>query len=250
MTKVCVRYNKNDYFERWLKMARQQFVSSAIKGQSITQLRILAKQNPSQFRKMARQEFKLVNQQIKRTGANKSPFTIRGKSNEQVIDELKRSRKYTSSVQYHKTPKRKKPTTKPKIKAPKTPRIEIPTIETPTIETPTIETPTIETPTYDNYIDESNDFEYWDWQTPRVDEIMNQLKNEYPQFYDDFYKAIDKYKEFVDDVEELIETTIDDYDGDMEQFAKDFRQIVGARVGAILQKSNGQMTDYWSSFRK
>lgn len=218
-------------------MARQTFVSSKLKPYGITQLSSMAKQNPSQFRKMARQEFKLVNQQIRRTGANKKPFTIRGKSNEQIIEELKQSRKYSSSKQYHKKPATKR-TTKPKK---------------PRIDTLGIETPTIETPVYDDYTGQTYDddyFEYWDWQTSRVDEIMNQLKNEYPQFYDDFYKAIEKYKEFADDVDELIEQAIGDYSGDMEQFANDFRQIVGARVGTILQKSNGQVTDYWTSFRK
>lgn len=225
-------------------MARQTFVSSKLKPYGITQLRSMAKQNPSQFRKMARQEFKLVNQQIRRTKSTKQPFTIRGKSNEQIIEELKQSRKYTSSKQYHKKPKKRKSVKKYKpLQVPKTPRID----------TPTIETPAIETPTYDDYTGQTYDddyFEYWDWQTSHVDEMMNQLKNEYPQFYDDFYKAVEKYKEFADDVDELIEQTIGDYNGDMEQFANDFRQIVGARVGTILQKSNGQVTDYWTSFRK
>ena len=78
------------------------FISSALQGQNLNTLKSMAKTDNRQFRQLARKELKLYNQQLRRTG--KSDFlTIRGKSNEQVLELLKKSRTESNKKGFYKS---------------------------------------------------------------------------------------------------------------------------------------------------
>lgn len=225
----------------------KKFVSGALAEHNLTTLKQMSRNNEKLFRELARTEFKLVNQQIRRTGSLKTPFTIRGKSNEQIIEMLKSSRDFANSKSY------KKPTIKiskgKKKSKPRKNRTK--TKRTPQAQPTNQQIIDFEELTASSLIvDDEPEYDFWNWQNNILDDILNNLKNEYPEFYDDLEKAREKYKEFDGEVEEMISSYINTAD-DMApaDIANSLRITLGARVGQILQKTNGEKTSYWNSFR-
>ena len=225
----------------------KKFVSSALAGQNLATLKKMSKENEKMFRELARKEFKLVNQQIRRTGNSKTPFTIRGKSNEQVIEMLKGSRDFANSKSYKKPTvkfskgKKKSKPRKNRTKAKQTPQTQPTNQQIIDFEELTASS---------LIVDDEPEYDFWDWQNDILDDVLNNLKNEYPEFYDDLEKAREKYKEFDGEVEEMISSYVNTAD-DMTpaEIANSLRITLGARVGQILQKTNGEKTSYWDSFR-
>lgn len=239
----------------------QRFVSSKMQDQNLRTLAKLSKENPKEFRILARQEFKLVNQQIDRLNKNgakigQNHFVLRGKSNNEILTMLKESRKFANSSKYFKTAKSKSRTQKRRVKAQ--------TITAPTYNTwagddiTDYETPDFETDTPTDFdIDDADDFEtvynddeyYYHSYKITTGDVLNELKNKYPQFYEDLLKAMEKYKEFDDEIMEEMQIAIGD-GATLEEIAQDIHNRYASRVGQILQKSDGQRTNYWRSFRE
>ena len=185
------------------------FISSALQGQNLTTLKSMAKTDNRQFRQLARQELKLYNQQLRRTG--KSDFlTIRGKSNNEVIELLKRSRADGTPIQ---------------------------------------------SDWLDDVLDDIDDMfndESYDTgflRSTGKDDIMNDLKNRYPKFYEDFMKAKEKYKNFEEYADTVIEEMLSNTD-DIIIISEKLRETLGKEIGQILQKTNGEKTDFWKNFKK
>lgn len=238
-----------------------KFVSSKMQDQNLRILAKLSKENPKEFRILARQEFKLVNQQIDRLNKNgakigQDHFVLRGKSNNEILSMLKESRKFANSSKYFKTAKSKSRTQKRRVKSQ--------SITAPTYNTWAGDDITdYDTPDFD--IDDSTDFDtddaddfdtvydddkyYYHTYKITTGDVLNELKNKYPQFYEDLLKAIEKYREFDDEIMEEIQIAIGNGDT-LEEIAQDIHNRYASRVGQILQKSDGMRTNYWSSFRE
>lgn len=250
-------------------MNKLKFVSSKMQDQNLKTLAKLSKENPKEFRILARQEFKLVNQQIDRLNKNgakigQDHFVLRGKSNNEILSMLKDSRKFANSSKYFKTAKSKSRTQKRRVKSQ--------SITAPTYNTWAGDNIT-DYETHDFNANEPNDFdidESTDFDTNDADDfdtvydddtyyyhtykittgdVLNELKNKYPQFYEDLLKAIEKYREFDDEIMEEIQISIGNGDT-LEEIAQDIHNRYASRVGQILQKSDGVRTNYWSSFRE
>ena len=257
-----------------------KFVSSKMQDQNLRTLAKLSKENPKEFRILARQEFKLVNQQIDRLNKNgakvgQNHFVLRGKSNNEILSMLKESRKFANSSKYFKTTKSKSRTQKRRVKSQ--------TINVPTYSNygskgkkqSDLDSWSSEIDEFENDFDptEPNDFnttEPTDFDTDDADDfetvydddtyyyhtykittgdVLNEIKNKYPQFYEDLLKAIEKYREFDDEIMEEIQIAIGNGDT-LEEIAQDIHNRYASRVGQILQKSDGMRTNYWSSFRE
>ena len=247
-------------------MSKLKFVSSKMQDQNLRTLAKLSKENPKQFRILARQEFKLVNQQIDRLNKNgakigQDHFVLRGKSNTDILGMLKESRKFANSSKYFKTAKSKSRTQKRRVKAQ--------SITTPIYNTwagddiTNYGTPDFNANEPNDFdIDDSTDFDTDDFETVYDDDkyyyhtykittgdVFNELKNKYPQFYEDLLKAVEKYREFDDEIMEEIQIAI--CNGvTLEEITQDIHNRYASRVGQILQKSDGMRTNYWSSFRE
>lgn len=215
------------------------FISSALQGQNLITLKSMAKTDNRQFRQLARQELKLYNQQLRRTG--KSDFlTIRGKSNNEVLELLKRSRTESNKKGFYKSKqgrtKRTRRTSKPYYysKQGGTP-----------IKSDWLDDvlPDID----DMFNDESYDTGFL--RSTGKDDIMNDLKNRYPKFYEDFMKAKEKYKNFEEYSDAVIEEMLSNTD-DIIIISEKLRETLGKEIGQILQKSQGEKTDYWKNFKK
>lgn len=210
------------------------FISSALQGQNLTTLKSMAKTDNRQFRQLARQELKLYNQQLRRTG--KSDFlTIRGKSNNEVLEMLKRSRTESNKKGFYKSKqgrtKRTRRTSKPYYYSKQGGT-------------------SIKSDWLDDVlsgIDESYDTGFL--RSTGKDDIMNDLKNRYPKFYEDFMKAKEKYKNFEEYTDTVIEEMLSDTD-DIIIISEKLKEALGKEIGQILQKSQGEKTDYWKNFRK
>lgn len=250
-------------------MSKLTFVSSKMQDQNLRTLAKLSKENPKEFRILARQEFKLVNQQIDRLNKNgakigQDHFVLRGKSNNEILSMLKDSRKLANSSKYFKTAKSKSRTQKRRVKSQS---ITAPTYNTWSGDDITdYETPDFEsTEPTDFDIDETTDFDtddaddfetvynddtyYYHTYKITTGDVLNEIKNKYPQFYEDLLKAIEKYKEFDDEIMEEIQIAIGNGDT-LEEIAQDIHNRYASRVGMILQKTDGARTNYWSSFRE
>ena len=81
------------------------------------------------------------------------------------------------------------------------------------------------------------------------DDIMNDLKNRYPKFYEDFMKAKEKYKNFEEYTDTVIEEMLSNTD-DIIIISEKLKETLGKEIGQILQKSQGEKTDYWKNFKK
>ena len=215
------------------------FISSALQGQNLTTLKSMAKTDNRQFRQLARQELKLYNQQLRRTG--KSDFlTIRGKSNNEVLELLKRSRTESNKKGFYKS---KQGRTK------RSRRTKQANYYSKQGGTP------IKSDWLDDVLDDIDDMfndESYDTGFLRgtgKDDIMNDLKNRYPKFYEDFMKAKEKYKNFEEQTELVLEEMLSQTD-DIIIIAEKFKETFAKEVGQILQKSQGEKTDYWKNFRK
>lgn len=215
------------------------FISSALQGQNLVTLKSMAKTDNRQFRQLARQELKLYNQQLRRTG--KSDFlTIRGKSNNEVIELLKRSRAESNKKSFYKSKqgrtKRNRRTSKPYYysKQGGTP---------------------IQSDWLDDVLDDIDDmfnddgYDTGFLRSTGKDDIMNDLKNRYPKFYEDFMKAKEKYKNFEEYSETVIEELLSNTD-DIIIISEKLRETLGKEIGQILQKTNGEKTDFWKNFKK
>lgn len=197
----------------------------------------MAKTDNRQFRQLARQELKLYNQQLRRTG--KSDFlTIRGKSNNEVIELLKRSRSESNKKGFYKS------------KAGRTKR------KTRNYYSKGGGTPIKKSSDWlDDVLDDIDDMfndESYDTGFLRgtgKDDIMNDLKNRYPKFYEDFMKAKEKYKNFEEYSETVIEELLSNTD-DIIIISEKLRETLGKEIGQILQKTNGEKTDFWKNFKK
>jgi hypothetical protein len=245
-----------------------KFVSSKMQDQNLRTLAKLSKENPKEFRILARQEFKLVNQQIDRLNKNgakigQDHFVLRGKSNNEILSMLKDSRKFANSSKYFKTAKSKSRTQKRRVKSQS---ITAPTYsnyggnitdyETPDFNTDEPNDFNIDEPT-DFDTDDADDFEtvynddtyYYKSYKITTGDVLNELKNKYPQFYEDLLKAVEKYREFDDEIMEEIQIAIGNGDT-LEEIAQDIHNRYASRVGQILQKTDGARTNYWSSFRE
>lgn len=238
-----------------------KFVSSKMQDQNLRTLAKLSKENPKEFRILARQEFKLVNQQIDRLNKNgakigQDHFVLRGKSNNEILSMLKESRKFANSSKYFKTAKSKSRTQKRRVKSQS---ITAPTYNTWAGDDITdYDTPdfNIDEPT-DFDTDDADDFDtvydddkyYYHTYKITTGDVLNELKNKYPQFYEDLLKAIEKYREFDDEIMEEIQIAIGNGDT-LEEITQDIHNRYASRVGQILQKSDGMRTNYWSSFRE
>lgn len=249
-------------------MSKLKFVSSKMQDQNLRTLAKLSKENPKEFRILARQEFKLVNQQIDRLNKNgakigQDHFVLRGKSNNEILSMLKESRKFANSSKYFKNAKSKSRTQKRRVKSQ---TITAPTYsnyggnitdyETPDFNTNEPNDFDIDEPT-DFDTDDADDFEtvynddtyYYKSYKITTGDVLNELKNKYPQFYEDLLKAIEKYREFDDEIMEEIQIAIGNGDT-LEEIAQDIHNRYASRVGMILQKTDGARTNYWSSFRE
>ena len=211
------------------------FISSALQGQNLTTLKSMAKTDNRQFRQLARQELKLYNQQLRRTG--KSDFlTIRGKSNNEVLEMLKRSRTESNKKGFYKSGRTKRKTRNYYSKGGGTPIKK-------------------SSDWLDDVLDDIDDMlndESYDTGFLRgtgKNDIMNDLKNRYPKFYEDFMKAKEKYKNFEEQAELVLEEMLSQAD-DIIIIAEKFKETFAKEVGQILQKSQGEKTDYWKNFRK
>lgn len=223
------------------------FISSALQGQNLNTLKSMAKTDNRQFRQLARQELKLYNQQLRRTG--KSDFlTIRGKSNEQVLELLKKSRTESNKKGFYKSKaartkrSRRKSQTNYYSKQGGTP------IQSDWLDDVLYD---IDDVLYDiddiMFNDESYDTGFL--RSTGKDDIMNDLKNRYPKFYEDFMKAKEKYKNFEEQTELVLEEMLTQTD-DIIIIAEKFKKTFAKEVGQILQKSQGEKTDYWKNFKK
>lgn len=214
------------------------FISSALQGQNLTTLKSMAKTDNRQFRQLARQELKLYNQQLRRTG--KSDFlTIRGKSNNEVLELLKRSRTESNKKGFYKS---KQGRTK------RSRRTKQANHYSKQGGTP------IKSDWLDDVLDDIDDMFNESYDTGFLrstgkDDIMNDLKNRYPKFYEDFMKAKEKYKNFEEYAETVIEELLSNTD-DIIIISEKLRETLGKEIGQILQKSQGEKTDYWKNFRK
>lgn len=249
-------------------MSKLKFVSSKMQEQNLRTLAKLSKENPKEFRILARQEFKLVNQQIDRLNKNgvkigQDHFVLRGKSNNEILSMLKESRKFANSSKYFKTAKSKSRTQKRRMKSQ---TITAPTYSNYGGNITDYETPDFNTNEPNDFdIDDSTDFDtddtddfetvynddtyYYKSYKITTGDVLNELKNKYPQFYEDLLKAIEKYREFDDEIMEEIEFAIGNGDT-LEEIAQDIHNRYASRVGMILQKTDGERTNYWSSFRE
>lgn len=255
-------------------MSKLKFVSSKMQDQNLRTLAKLSKENPKEFRILARQEFKLVNQQIDRLNKNgakigQDHFVLRGKSNNEILSMLKDSRKFANSSKYFKTAKTKSSA----IKRRKTRDYFMKKhrefaqhgIDLKEQLDPTKWGSTIDDFENDFDIDDSTDFDaddaddfetvynddtyYYHTYKITTDDVLNELKNKYPQFYEDLLKAIEKYHEFEDEIMEEMQIAIGNGDT-LEEIAQDIHNRYASRVGQILQKTDGARTNYWSSFRE
>lgn len=215
------------------------FISSALQGQNLTTLKSMAKTDNRQFRQLARQELKLYNQQLRRTG--KSDFlTIRGKSNNEVIELLKRSRAESNKKSFYKSKqgrtKRNRRTSKPYYYSKQGGTL-------------------IQSDWLDDVLDDIDDmfnddgYDTGFLRSTGKDDIMNDLKNRYPKFYEDFMKAKEKYKNFEEYSETVIEELLSNTD-DIIIISEKLRETLGKEIGQILQKTNGEKTDFWKNFKK
>lgn len=211
------------------------FISSALQGQNLTTLKTMAKTDNRQFRQLARQELKLYNQQLRRIG--KSDFlTIRGKSNNEVLELLKRSRAESNKKGFYKSKqgRTKRKTRNYYSKGGGTP---------------------IKSDWLDDVLDDIDDMfndESYDTgflRSTGKDDIMNDLKNRYPKFYEDFMKAKEKYKNFEEYADTVIEEMLSNTD-DIIIISEKLRETLGKEIGQILQKTNGEKTDFWKNFKK
>lgn len=245
-----------------------KFVSSKMQDQNLKTLAKLSKENPKEFRILARQEFKLVNQQIDRLNKNgakigQEHFVLRGKSNNEILSMLKESRKFANSSKYFKTAKSKSRTQKRRVKSQS---ITAPTYSNYGGNITDYDTPDFNANEPNDFdIDDSTDFDtddaddfetvynddtyYYKSYKITTGDVLNELKNKYPQFYEDLLKAIEKYREFDDEIMEEIQFAIGNGDT-LEEIAQDIHSRYASRVGQILQKTNGERTNYWSSFRE
>lgn len=245
-----------------------KFVSSKMQDQNLRTLAKLSKENPKEFRILARQEFKLVNQQIDRLNKNgakigQDHFVLRGKSNNEILSMLKESRKFANSSKYFKTAKSKSRTQKRRVKSQS---ITAPTYSNYGGNITDYDTPDFNANEPNDFdIDDSTDFDtddaddfetvynddtyYYKSYKITTGDVLNELKNKYPQFYEDLLKAIEKYREFDDEIMEEIQFAIGNGDT-LEEIAQDIHNRYASRVGQILQKTNGERTNYWSSFRE
>lgn len=214
------------------------FISSALQDQNLTTLKTMAKTDNRQFRQLARQELKLYNQQLRRTG--KSDFlTIRGKSNNEVIELLKRSRTESNKKGFYKS---KQGRTKRKTRNYYSKGGGAP------IKNNSSDWLDDVLDDIDNmFNDESYDTGFL--RSTGKDDIMNDLKNRYPKFYEDFMKAKEKYKNFEEYAETVIEEMLSNTD-DIIIISEKFKETFAKEVGQILQKSQGEKTDYWKNFKK
>lgn len=252
-------------------MSKLKFVSSKMQDQNLRTLAKLSKENPKEFRILARQEFKLVNQQIDRLNKNgakiaQEHFVLRGKSNKEILSMLKDSRKFANSSKYFKTAKSKSRTQKRRVKSQSIGAStynawgdngnDITDYETPDFEPNEPNDFDIDEQT-DFDTDDADDFDtvydddkyYYHTYKITTGDVLNELKNKYPQFYEDLLKAIEKYREFDDEIMEEIQIAIGNGDT-LEEIAQDIHNRYASRVGQILQKSDGMRTNYWSSFRE
>lgn len=215
------------------------FISSALQGQNLTTLKSMAKTDNRQFRQLARQELKLYNQQLRRTG--KSEFlTIRGKSNNEVLELLKRSRVESNKKGFYKS---KQARTK---RAKKTRQANYYSKQGGTpIKSDWLDD--VLSDINDMFNDESYDTGFL--RSTGKNDIMNDLKNRYPKFYEDFMKAKEKYKNFEEQTELVLEEMLSQTD-DIIIISEKFKETFAKEVGQILQKTQGEKTDYWKNFRK
>lgn len=250
-------------------MSKLKFVSSKMQDQNLRTLAKLSKENPKEFRILARQEFKLVNQQIdrlKKNGAKigQDHFVLRGKSNNEILSMLKDSRKFANSSKYFKTAKSKSRIQKRRVKSQS---ITAPTYNAWSGDDITdYDTFEFETNAPNDFdIDDSTDFDtddaddfetvynddtyYYHTYKITTGDVLNEIKNKYPQFYEDLLKAIEKYREFDEEIMEEIQIAIGNGDT-LEEIAQDIHNRYASRVGMILQKTDGARTNYWSSFRE
>ena len=249
-------------------MSKLTFVSAKMQDQNLRTLAKLSKENPKEFRILARQEFKLVNQQIDRLNKNgakigQDHFVLRGKSNNEILSMLKESRKFANSSKYFKTAKSKSRTQKRRVKSQS---ITAPTYSNYGGNITDYDTPDFNANEPNDFdIDEQTDFDTYDaddfdtvydddkyyYHTYKITtgDVLNELKNKYPQFYEDLSKAIEKYREFDDEIMEEIQIAIGNGDT-LEEIAQDIHNRYASRVGMILQKTDGERTNYWSSFRE
>lgn len=199
----------------------------------------MAKTDNRQFRRLARQELKLYNQQLRRTG--KSDFlTIRGKTNNEVLELLKKSRTESNKKGFYKS---KQGRTKRAKKARQT-NYYSKQGGTP-VSSDWLDD--VLSDIDDMFNDESYDTGFL--RSTGKDDIMNDLKNRYPKFYEDFMKAKEKYKNFEEYADTVIEEMLSNTD-DVIIISEKLRETLGKEIGQILQKSQGEKTDYWKNFRK
>lgn len=214
------------------------FISSGLQGQNLTTLKSMAKNDNRQFRQLARQELKLYNQQLRRTG--KSDFlTIRGKSNNEVIELLKRSRTESNKKGFYKS---KSGRTKRKTR-----NYYSKGGGTPIKNNSSDWLDDVLSDIDDMFNDDSYDTGFL--RSTGKDDIMNDLKNRYPKFYEDFMKAKEKYKNFEEYAETVIEELLSNTD-DIIIISEKLRETLGKEIGQILQKTNGEKTDFWKNFKK
>ena len=216
------------------------FISSALQGQNLNTLKSMAKTDNRQFRQLARKELKLYNQQLRRTG--KSDFlTIRGKSNEQVLELLKKSRTESNKKYFYKS----------KVARTKRSRRKSQT----NYYSKQGGVPIKQSDWLDDVLEDIDDMfsdESYDTGFLRgtgKNDIMNDLKNRYPKFYEDFMKAKEKYKNFEEYAETVLEEMLSETD-DIIIISNKFRETLGKEIGQILQKTNGEKTDFWKNFKK
>lgn len=215
------------------------FISSALQGQNLTTLKSMAKTNNREFRQLARQELKLYNQQLRRTG--KTGFlTIRGKSNTEVLDMLKRSRAESNKKGFYKS---KQGRTKRSRRTRQT-NYYSKQGGTP-VKSDWLDD--VLSDIDDMFSDDSYDTGFL--RGTGKDDIMNDLKNRYPKFYEDFMKAKEKYKNFEEYADTVIEELLSKTD-DTIMVSEEVRKTLAKEVGQILQKTNGEKTDFWKNFKK
>lgn len=215
------------------------FISSALQGQNLTTLKTMSKTDNRQFRQLARQELKLYNQQLRRTGKNDF-LTIRGKSNTEVLEMLKRSRAESNKKGFYKS---KQGRTKRSRRTKQT-NYYSKQGGTP-IQSDWLED--VLDDISDMFNDESYDTGFL--RSTGKDDIMNELKNRYPKFYEDFMKAKEKYRNFEEYADTVIEELLSNTD-DIIIISEKLKETLGREIGQILQKTNGEKTDYWKNFKK
>lgn len=215
------------------------FISSALQGQNLTTLKTMAKTDNKKFRQLARQELKLYNQQLRRT--SKSDFlTIRGKSNNEVIELLKRSRTESNKKGFYKSKQGRTKRSRRTKQANYYSKQDGTPIKSDWLED-------VLSDIDDMFNDDTYDTGFL--RSTGKDDIMNDLKNRYPKFYEDFMKAKEKYKNFEEYAETVLEEMLSQAD-DIIIISEKFRETLGREIGQILQKSQGEKTDYWKNFRK